>query len=71
MKDYKERNNFILRLPFGNALFPCENGFEKCTTKTEVCNGKSYIKNLYTILLLQVPLHTLAGLHVVTQPLLN
>ena len=48
MKDYKERNNFILRLPFGNTSFPCQHGFEKCTTKSELCNGKSYIKKLYT-----------------------
>ena len=47
MKDYKKRNNFILR---GNflVLFPCQNAFEKCTTKTELRNGKSYIKKLYT-----------------------
>ena len=29
-------------------LFPCQNAFEKCTTKTELCNGKSYINKLYT-----------------------
>ena len=28
-------------LPFGNASFPCQNVFEKCTTKTELCIGKS------------------------------
>ena len=22
------------KLPFGNAFFPCQNAFEKCTTKT-------------------------------------
>ena len=47
VKDYKLRNNFILRTAFGNALFPCQNWFEKCTTKTELFNGKSYIKKLY------------------------
>ena len=36
--------NFILRLPLGNGLFPCQNAFEKSTPKTELCNGKSYIK---------------------------
>ena len=35
-------------LPLENALFLCQNAFEKCTTKTEVCNGKSYMKKLYT-----------------------
>ena len=44
MKDYKERNNFILR----TTLFPYQNTFEKYTTKTEFYNGKSYIKKLYT-----------------------
>ena len=47
MKDYKKRTNFVLRtLPFGNASFPCQNAFEKCTTKNELCNGKTYIKKL-------------------------
>ena len=31
---------------FGNASFPCQNVFEKCTTKTE--NGRIYIKNSCT-----------------------
>ena len=48
VKDHKERSNFILSTTFGNASFPCQNAFEKCTTKTRLCNGKSYIKNLYT-----------------------
>ena len=50
VKDYKERNDLILRrtiLLFGNALLPCQSASEKCTTKTDICNGKSYIKNLY------------------------
>ena len=47
-KDYKERNNFILSTTFGNASFPCQNTFEKCSTKTRLCDGKSYIKKLYT-----------------------
>ena len=29
---------------FGSASFPCENAFEKCTTKTELFNGKRYTK---------------------------
>ena len=33
---------------FGNSLFPSRNAFEKCTTKTGLCNCKSYIKKLYT-----------------------
>ena len=49
IKDYKERNNFILRTTFGKCLFPCQNACEKCPTKTEFCNGKSYIKKLYTL----------------------
>ena len=36
VKDYKERNSFIPSTTFGNALFPCQNAFEKCTTKTEL-----------------------------------
>ena len=48
VKDYKERNNFILSTTFRNASFPCQNEFEKCTTKTGICNGKSYIRELYT-----------------------
>ena len=48
-KDYNERNNFILRTTLGNASFPCQNAFEKCTIKTELFNGKRYIKKLYTI----------------------
>ena len=27
--------------------FPCQNAFKKCTTKTKLFNGKSYIKTLY------------------------
>ena len=47
MKDYKERNNFILRTTFWKCivLMP-QNAFEKCSTKTELCNRKSYIKNV-------------------------
>ena len=48
VKDYKDRNNFTLSTVFGNASIPCQNAFENCTTKTELCNGKSYIKKLYT-----------------------
>ena len=44
MKDYKGRSNFILR----NASLPCQDAFEKCTTKIELCNDKSYIKKLHT-----------------------
>ena len=57
-----------LRLPFENASFQCQNGFEKCTTKTELCDGKSYIEKLYTRLQLQMPLHVSAQLSIVTQP---
>ena len=34
------------KLPYDS--FPCQNAFEKFTTKTELCNGKSYIKKLHT-----------------------
>ena len=37
VKDYKERNNFILSTTFRNASFPCQSEFEKCTTKTRIC----------------------------------
>ena len=30
-----------------NALLPFQNAFQKCTTETELCNGKSYIKTLF------------------------
>ena len=48
VKDYKERNNFILRTNFGNALFPRQNAFEKCTTKTELLLAKATWKS-YTL----------------------
>ena len=44
MKDYAEKNNFNL----STTLLPCQNAFEQCTTKIGLCNGKSYIKTLYT-----------------------
>ena len=34
------------KLPFGNALFSCQNAFKKYTTKTKQFFGKSYIKKL-------------------------
>ena len=58
MKDYKERNNFIQEVPFENVSLSCQNAFEKCTTKTGLCNGYiNYIKKLYIRLSLQMPLH--------------
>ena len=48
MKDYKVWNNFVLGTTSGNASFPSQNAFEKCTIKTGLFNGKSYIKKLYT-----------------------
>ena len=48
MKDYKESNIIILRSTLSTTSFLCQNAFEKCTTKTELCSGKSYIKMLYT-----------------------
>ena len=46
LKDYKEGNNFILSTAFKNASLPCQNAIENCTTKTEFCKGKSYIKKV-------------------------
>ena len=48
MKDCKERNNFILRTVFRKCIFLCQNAFEKCSTKTELSNSKSYIKKINT-----------------------
>ena len=42
--DSKIDSNLIL----GNASFPCQNAFKNCTTKTELFNGKRYIKKIYT-----------------------
>ena len=50
-KTIRRRNNLIQELPFGNVSFPCQNAFKKCTTKTKIFNGKSYIKKLYTRLI--------------------
>ena len=55
-------------LPFESALLPCQNVFDKCTTNTELGNGESFIKNLYTKLRLQMFLHVAAKSHIVTQP---
>ena len=44
----RRKNNFILKLPFGNASFSCQNAFKKCTAKMNFLNGKSYVKKLYT-----------------------
>ena len=35
-------------LPFGNASLTRQNAFQKRSTKTELSNGESYIKNVYT-----------------------
>ena len=47
-KDYKQTDNFIPRTTFWKCLFPCQNAFEKCITKTKLFNGKRYVKKLYT-----------------------
>ena len=57
MKDYKERNNVFLSTTFLKCLVPMPNAFQKCNAKTELCNGKNYVKTLYTRLLLQMSLH--------------
>ena len=68
MKDNEERNYFSLKTCFENASFPCQNAFEKCTTKTNLSNGKSYTKKLYTKLQPQMPWHVSAYLRIVTPP---
>ena len=50
------------------ASFPCQNAFEKCTTKTELWNGKTYFKTLCTRLQLQMPLYFPIELHIAAQP---
>ena len=39
-----DSKNYFLKI----VSFPCQNTFKKCTTKTKLFNGKSYIKKLYT-----------------------
>ena len=42
IKDHKERNNFSFEeLLFRNVSFPCQNVFEKCTTKLNFAMAKS------------------------------
>ena len=48
MKDYIRRGAISFEeVPFGNVSFPCQYAFEKCTSKTELRNRKSFIINLY------------------------
>ena len=44
VKDYKERNNFILRTNFWKCLFPILKSPKKSTIKTKLFNSKSYNK---------------------------
>ena len=62
---FHDSKNYV---SFGNASLPCENTVEKCTTKTEIYNDKSYIKKLYTRLQLPITLHVPAQLRIVAQP---
>ena len=48
MKDYKDRNNFILRTAFWKCHVYMPKCVKKCTTKTKLFNGKGYMKKLYT-----------------------
>ena len=48
MKGYKERHNFILRTTPWKYLVAMQNPFEECTSKSKLCNDKSYIKKLRT-----------------------
>ena len=45
-----------------------KSAFEKCTTKTELFNDKSYIKKLYTRLQLQMPLLGTSNRKTLKQP---
>ena len=38
--------NYLLEMPRSHAKIHAK--FEKCTTKAELCNGKSYIKKLHS-----------------------
>ena len=58
----------VLETCFGSTSIPCSDAFEKCTTKTELFNGKRYTKKLYTKLQPQMPLHVSAQLRIVTPP---
>ena len=53
----RRRTISFSELLFRNASFSCQNAFEKCTSKSELCNGKAYFKKLYSRLKLQMPLH--------------
>ena len=68
MKVDKERNHFSLRPMFWKCLLPMLNAIEKCSTKTELFNGKRYTKKLYTKLQPQIPLYVYAQLRIVTPP---
>ena len=64
----RRRTISFSELLFRNASFSCQNAFEKCTSKSELCNGKAYFKKLYSRLELQMPLHVPAQLRLITQP---
>ena len=48
MKDYKETNNFILKLPFGNASFPCQMRLKGAPQKLNFVMAKAISKR-YTL----------------------
>ena len=48
VKDYKERNNFILSTTFKNASFAYQNKFEKCPQKLEFVMVRAISKS-YTL----------------------
>ena len=43
----QEKNNFIRKTTFWKCMVSMPNAFEKCTTKTELCNSENCIKKLY------------------------
>ena len=60
MKGYIERNNFFLKTTFWKCLVPMPKCLWKVNHKIELCNRKSYTKNVYTRLYLPMPLFVLA-----------
>ena len=56
--------NYLFEMPRSHAKMH----LKSASQKTELCNGKSYIKMLHTRLQLQMPLHVPAQLRIVTQP---
>ena len=66
-KDGEEQfhfKNYFLKMLHSRAKMR----LKSAPQKNELCNGKSYIKKLYTTLYLQMPLHVPGKLSIVRQP---